>query len=384
MKFWRELRAALVIVLIANVGATAHALIVFNDGNDHIHVTGSVTIAYDSNIFANSLSDTGDYIYTATLTAEYARRAGWIGVDATVAVDASRFSSNEGENFNNPRYNLELTKLSGRTTGSFTLNAARESRADPEVNLRSDSWNYGAGLNVKYPVIERYALAGSLGYSLVDYSDNTLYVDLESYSASADLFYVLTPDRDLNAGYRYRENNSSIDTSTIDHAFLVGVSGRVIRSFTGSLRFGYQYRVPKDSTESTLSGWTGSASLTHTFTQKLTLSVKAEKDFSTTATNVSVDRTSSSLDAQYAFNARWNASAGVGYGHTRFLGRRGIDLPSGRQRRDTSLSARAGVGYSKNDKLKISLDYHWSQNWSTIAYSDFIRRGWSLSVSSRW
>lgn len=384
MKFWRELRAAVVLLVGANVGATARALIVFNDGNDHIYVTGTAGIAWDSNIFANNGGNNDDFVYTASVLLEYTRRAGMLGVNGSVEVFASRYSSNEGENFNNPRFNLEFTKLSGRTTGSLTLSAARESRADPEVNLRNESWNYGAGLNVKYPVIDRYALAASIGYGLADYLDNTLYVDLESYSASVDLFYVLRSDRDLIAGYRFRKNESSVDTTTYDHAFMVGVSGRVVRSITGTVRVGYQRRIPTNSRDESFNAWTGSASLTNSFSQKLTATAGVTKDFSTTAFNANIDRTSGTLDATYAFNARWNANAGVNYGYTRFLGRQGIDLVSGRQRRDTFFGSRAGIGYGKSEKFKVSLDYHWSRNWSTIAYSDFIRKSWSLSVSSRW
>ena len=40
----------------------------------------------------------------------------------------------------------EFTKQTGRTTGSLSLSASRESRADAAVNLRSTSWNIPVGL----------------------------------------------------------------------------------------------------------------------------------------------------------------------------------------------------------------------------------------------
>lgn len=384
MKFWRELRTSIVLLLTTCViCAPAHGLVTFNDGHDHIYVTGTIGVAYDSNIFTNAQSN-GDYVYTASVLAEYSRRAGWIAVNGSLEMRASRFSSYEEQNFDNPKLGLEFTKQSGRTTGALTLSAAKENRADPSVNFRNESWNYGVGLSAKYPVIERYSLAGSLSYSLVDYTDNRLYVDLNSYSASGDLFYVLSNERDLVAGYRYRQNESSANTSTSDHAFTAGVKGRIVRGYNGSVRFGYQYRVPNNSADSSYSSWTGSASISHAFGKKLSVTGQVEKDFSTTATNINIDSTSASLDLQYTFNARWNAQAGVGYTRTNFLGAAGRLLSNGRPREDTTLHAHVGVGYSPNEHFKLSLNHTWAKNWSTLQYSDFIRQGWSLSLSSRW
>ena len=142
----------------------ARALVTLNDSHDHIFVSTSFGVSHDSNVFASNGSP-GDYVYSTGVTADYSRRAGWIGVNASVAMSASRFGKVKNQNFSNPNYSLELTKQSGRTTGSFTLSGARESRADASVNLRTDSWNYNAGLNYKYPIIERFTLSGALGYS---------------------------------------------------------------------------------------------------------------------------------------------------------------------------------------------------------------------------
>ncbi|HEX2852532.1 MAG TPA: TonB-dependent receptor [Opitutaceae bacterium] len=384
MKFWRDLRTGLVLLLTTSViCAPAHALVTFNDGHDHIYVTGTIGVAYDSNIFANNFSE-DDVVYTATLLGEYARRAGWITVNGSVELTASRFSSHEDENFENPKFELEFTKQGGRTTGSLTLSAAKENRVDPFVNIRNESWNYGAGLNVKYPVIDRYSLAGSVFYSLVDYSDNRLYVDLRSYGASADLFYVLSKERDLTAGYRFRKNQGLLNTSTTDHAFTAGLKGRIVRGYNGSVRFGYQTRILDDTGDTSFDSWTGSGSVTHAFGKRFSLTGDLAKDFSTTSTNVSIDTLRTSLDGQYTFNARWNAHGGIGYSRTRFLGAAGIILPGGRQREDSTFFANVGVGYNPNEHLKVSLNYTWAENWSTLQYSDFIRRGWSLTVSSRW
>ena len=384
MNFPRELRASVLPLLVASAFTVpARGLIVFNDGHDHVYVTGTATVTHDSNIFGNNLDD-GDTLYSASVMAEYTRRAGWIGVNASLSLESTRFGSHTSENFDDPKFSAEFTKLNGRTTGSLTLNAERDNRADPTVNVRTDSWAYAAGLNAKYPVIDRYTLAGGVNYSFTDYTDNRLYTDQRSLGASVDLFYVLRHDRDLIAGYRFRDNESSRHTGSVDHAFMLGVNGTIVRGYSGSVRFGYQYREPKHSADSTFTGWTGSATVGHNFTKKLTMNLQASEDFSTTATNIDIDRTTLSADLQHSFNARWSVHGGVDYGHSRFLGKNGIIPSMGRNRVDTFFNANAGIGYTKSEHFKIRLDCNWSENWSTLQYSDFIRQSWSLSVTSRW
>ena len=167
---WRGLLAGAALVQITT--ATALALVKFNEGRDQIFVTGTMTIGYDSNIFSNNTNES-DVVTSTTLALEYVRRAGMISVNGNVGWNLGSFAENGSENFSNPSMGLELVKNTGRTTGSFTLGASRQSQADPNIGQRTDSWNYNAGLNWKYPVIERYSLAGCFGYGLLDYIDNT-------------------------------------------------------------------------------------------------------------------------------------------------------------------------------------------------------------------
>jgi hypothetical protein len=133
-----------------------------------------------------------------------------IGVNGNVMWTIGRFAENASDDFADPSLSLELVKETGRTTGSFTLSAARQNQADAALNKRIESWNYNAGLNWKYPVIERYSLAGTLGAGLLDYTDNsTGQVDLNTLYASMDLYYTYNSQRDLFAGYRIRQSDTS-------------------------------------------------------------------------------------------------------------------------------------------------------------------------------
>ena len=393
MKIWREFRAIVALLLAATLACPpARALVTFNDSHDHIYVTGTFGLAHDSNIFASHDSQ-GDFVYTANIVAEYTRRAGWIGINANVAVSASRYGKVKGEDFNNPSYGLELTKQTGRTTGSFTLNVARSSRADAAVNLRTSSWNYNAGLNYAYPIVNRLKLSGTLGYAGQKYIGDTPLANLGTYTANTSLFYMLSGERDLVGGYRYRYSQTSLNTATTDHAVSLGLNGRIIRGINGSVNLGYQLRVPSgvDNKEPRFSAVTASAATSYAVTRKISLSAQASKDFSTTATGASVDTTSANLTAEYAYNSHWSFSASTGGSDSRFLGESGRVVISsgppilyGPSRHDNSANWNASLLYSRSEHLKISFGYGWSENWSTIAFADFIRTNWNLNLSSRW
>jgi hypothetical protein len=362
------------------------ALVNLNDGRDKIHVTGNVSFAWDSNIFAHQGSS-GDYVMSAGLITDYTRKAGLIGVDASMAINASRFNRFTTEDFRNPSFTLEFTKQSGRTTGSLALSAARESRADTAANIRDQSWLYSAGLNLKYPVIERYSLSGGANYSYQRYQDNTALVNLKTYSANLDLFYVYTTERDLTGGYRVRQENTSAGSKNTDHSFTLGLSGKILPKLNGAINAGYQIRNSRDNLrnpsmngilESQYTSWTSSISLTWSLSKKFSVNGQLSKDFNTTSTNFTTDTLMTSLDAQYTFSAKFSASAGVTFSQNRFLGL----FSDGRI--DTFFSSHIDLNYSLNDHLKASLGESYSTNWSTNSYADFSRNLVTLSLSSRW
>lgn len=393
MIFRREFRGGLVGALTAWVTvAPVKALISLNAGHDHIFVTGSVGVSHDSNVFANNEARS-DFLFNSSLQADYTRRAGWIGLDAGVRIDSSRFAEIDGEDFANPSFNLNLLKQTGRTTGTLAVTAARESRADPSLSTRTSSWNYTTDLNLKYPVVKRLALAPQLGYAQREYVDEEAFANLSTYHAGMDLYYILTSDRDAIAGYRYRSGQTSRDTGFVDHSFTTGINGRIIRRINGGIRAGYQVRVPNGiaSGEANFGSWTASGVLTYPLNKKTSFSGRISKDFSTTATDEYVDNTAASLDVQYAYSSRWSASAGIGWGNSRFLGdrARGVMSPEspeilGPQRHDDYINGNVTLDYSLNEHFKFSLSHLWFKNWSTSTVADFVRSNWSFNVVSRW
>jgi len=392
MKFRRELHGAIAVLLITGIACPpARALVTLNDSHDHIFVTGSFGVSRDSNVFANRDS-AGDYVYSSTVVAEYTRRAGWIGVNASLTVTASKFGKLRSEDFSNPSYAMELTKQSGRTTGSFTLSAARESRADSAVNIRASSWNYNAGLSFKYPVVKRFTVSGAFSYSGRRYIDEVQFANLSTYTANADLFYLLSNERDLVGGYRFRESDTSVNTSTTDHALTGGITGRIVKGINGSVRVGYQVRTPHGKTDQAdHRAVTASGSASYVVNRKITINGQVGKDFSTTATDTSVETTTAGLDTSYRYNNHWSVSGGLGWGDSRFLGEQGRVVVSagpprilGVNRHDNYANWNASLNYTFNEHFRAALTYAWFKNWSTVSFADFVRDNWGLNVTSRW
>lgn len=361
----------------ALLASSAHALVRFNDGRDQVFVSASYSWAYDTNIFASNEGGS-DSVSSGNVRIEYTRRAGIIGVNASLAYDISRFQEYKDENFANPSMSLEFTKSEGRTTGSLTLSTARSSRADPATNIRLTSVSYNAGLFLKYPVIERYSLSGQFTYGKTRQIDNASLVDLDTYSAGVDLYYVYTSERDLVAGYRFRSTDTSIGTQAYDHSWSAGVSGKLLPKLNGSFRMGYQVRTTPGIADASTHGMFLTGSTSWNFDAKTSITGSITKDFSTTATAVNIDTLASSLDLQHTFDVHFSAGLNTGYGHTRFLG----ELGGGRH--DDYFTWGGNVNYTMREYLKLMLTYTYFRNWSTLSFSDFVRQSVTFTVSTRF
>lgn len=390
----RKLHVPVALALAAIVAVPpAQALITFNESHDHIYVTGTVSVASDSNIFSSADGE-GDYIVSSSVSAEYTRRAGWIGVNFNAGVAASNYGKFRSEDFMNPSLSMELTKKGGRTPLSFTLSANRASRADSAVNVRTTSWNYNAGLNFRYHIVGTWDLSGGLGYSSRVYTDETVFANLATYSGNIDLYHVLSTERDMVMGYRYRYSETSRDTHSTDHGINGGLNGKIIRGVTGSMRLGYQQRTSGGvgvTGDNKYDSWTASGSTSYAFNKKSNVGLSISKDFSTTADDTSVDTLSAGAEFQYAFTSRFSSNASASWMHSQFLGEGGrVELDPGppvvlgRNREDTSVALGWGLNWARTEHLRLSFSYTWSKNWSTLSFADFVRSSYSLTLSSRW
>jgi hypothetical protein len=373
--FQRVLTAAIGLAVLL---PDAHALLRLNQGKDLIHLTVNGQVGWDSNLFSTA-NGQGDVLAVASIVADYQRRAGAIGLDAAIGLEAGHFNEYDTEDYLNPRASVEFTKSSGRTTGSWASSATRKSQGDVAASLRAESWDYDTTLNLRYPVIERYSITGSVGYARTDYLNSPILIDLNTTQASSDLLYAINSQRDLIAGYRYRVSDSAADTVSRDNAFIVGLSGKILPKVSGTVRAGYQSRQTKGlGLVERNDGLTAATSATWNINGRSSLTAQVTHDFATTSTDVSTDSSAYTLDYKAAFNPRWSATAGAGLGFLEFLGQRGAG------RSDTYATASLGVTWKRSDRLAVSLSYAHLSNWSTLALADYARHTVSLGVSSRF
>lgn len=355
---------------------TARALLNIDGSRNQVFVFGSVNFAYSSNIFSDS-SGRGDYSSTSEVGLELKRRAGIIAVDATFKVDYQGFNKYTGENSLNPSFAIEFDKTVGRTTGAFTVSAFRETRSDTVANLLTSSWNFPLGLNIKYPINDKFYFTSSSSYLQRNYSTSTVLTNLTDYSEGVDLFYVYTSKLDLLAGYRLRVSRTTNGNDTTDHWFNIGATGGLFAKLNGSVRLGYQIRDDRGGNES-FTHVNALASVGWPITRKLTLASQISRDFNTVATGASIDSSSISLRAIYAYSRKLELDGGVSYGRNLFLGQ------TGPQRRDDFFSWDVGAHYKLNEHLTLGASYTYFKNWSTVSLSDFDRTGFSFDASSRF
>ena len=380
--------------LLALIAALpAHALLRFNDGRDQVYVTAYVGAGYDSNVFTSAASQ-DDLIISGGAGMEYARKAGLIGVNGALKWDFGTFSTYSSEDYLNPSASLEFSKGTGRTTGAVQFNANRESTADPTVGLRTDSWNYGVNLNLRYPVIDRYTIAGNIGWSRIDYSDDRgLFSDLDTYTIGTDLLYSWRSDRDLLAGYRFRHSDAQFESSSLDHSVYLGVAGRIVSKLSGSARVGWTNhttRYPRGIPEENEDGLFVALSGTWPASQRATYTLALAQDFSTTSTNFQTRTSSADLTGLFSHTVKFSTRANVGVGYTEFLSgfAEGASGPTrgfrGEDRNDHYVTAGLGANYTVNNHVSVGAYYNYYRNWSDHSDYAFQRHSVGVTISTRW
>jgi hypothetical protein len=363
----------------------AWGLVSLEDGRDHIFVDGMIEMGYDSNVFANSLNQ-GSFVYQGSITADFTRRAGWIGVNVTAGVSFAGFASFKQQDYVDPKMTAEFTKQTGRTTGSLTFSVEKDNRADVDVNTRDVSWNYDLGLNFQYPVIERYSVSGSFDWNKLRYEDGQLFTNSNAYTGNLFLYYILNDQRDLFANYRSRVTDEANGDSYVDNALSGGVSGRVFGPFNGSVQLGYQDRTPHGGPDAgtKFNDFTASGSATWNISRRMTLTANLSKDYLVTANALDVDATSAGLTFQDSFTAKASATLMALGGENEFLGAEGLTAPDHGRRVDYFTSASAACFYTLNQHLKVSVNYTYYESWSTVDLAAFSRNQLNLTLQSHW
>ena len=354
----------------------SHALLNVDGSRNQFFTFGSVTYAYNSNLFAEA-SGRGDSSINASAGVKLKRRAGLIGLNTIGKIDYERFGKYSDENSVKPDFYLELNKASGRTTGALTLRAFRESLSDSAVNLRTSAWNVPVELDLTYPINDKFYATSNTAYLQRRYTDTTILRNLTTYSEGLDLFYVYTSKLDLLAGYRVRLDQTTRGLDTTDHWFNLGASGGLFAKLNGTVRLGYQLRQAEGGREN-FSHINALAALGWPVTRKIRLAGQISRDFNTIATGASVDISSVGVRAIYAYSRKLEFDTGIAYGHNVFLG------ATQAQREDTFLSADLGARFKLNEYVSLAASYTYLHNWSSLNFANFVRQGVSFDLSIRF
>lgn len=370
-------RLGLLLVALLALTPFARALVNFDGTRNQLYVFGGLTFGYDSNIYAEA-EGRGDYSIIAQAGTELKRKAGLIAVDFTAKVDVVHYGEFTEEDSVNPNFALTLTKDSGRTTGSFSVSAYRETRSDAAVNLRTSSLNYPVSLDLRYPVHEKLYLTSDTEYVHRTYEDNAALVDYSDISEALDFFYTYSSKLDLLAGYRFRLSEAAVYGRAYDHWFSVGATGGILPKLTGTFRVGYQLRDVEIGSPDHYDHFNFMAGLTWPVMRKLSISLNALRDFGTIATGESVDTSSLSLAALYTYNSKLQFTSSVGTGRNDFLGDTQND------RRDTFFNWDLVATYKMNEHFQLGATYVYFRNWSSIPVGDYENHRVSVTLSARY
>lgn len=353
----------------------AHALFNLNQGKDLVFASATYSIGYDSNVFTRA-SGRSSFTQSASAALDYTRQAGLIAVTANIAVSSGRFESLRGQDFFDPSIAISLRKRYGRTTGTWSVTGRRESQPDPDVGARTRSWNYGSAVDVRYPVNDRYYLTNNVRGQFRQYQGSTTFSDLDTFSDSFAINYIYTSKLDLNGAYTIGVSDTSMNTKAYDHSLTFGASGSILPKLNGTINVGLQRR----NSTSTIGGresfnsFTSGTTLKWLLSRRLTFNADLNESFSTTATDISVNRASAGLRTTASISSKYIANAGIVYTISDFLGKAGAG------RHDDMFQFDASLGVAITTHIRTTLAYMYMINWSNFAGADFERQSLSLTV----
>ena len=369
-----HVRLALLAALFAS--SQAYGLLTLEGGKSQLGVIGRASFNWDSNLFNNANSEGDSYeIVVAGVT--YDRNAGIIGVKGSAIWSFDFFNKFNSENSADPELKLGFSKGQGKTTGALEFTYRRISQADDAANQRTRLGEFDTNLTVQYPLNERFSLTSTTEVQKHGYKDIAFY-DNDTFSEALDAFMVYTSKLDVFAGYRYRFTNAEGQPDSIDHAFTVGVRGKLLPKLDGTFRIGYQLRDIRQLGSGSLDGVTASASFLWAPRSRILVSSQISKDFSTTSTALSSDGLAWFNQVQLTTSWRVSFNAGFGYSKSKYYSL------SYHVRTDDRFYWQVGADYPITTNIKAEVTYVQSQNWSTESFADFTKEFVSLGIDAKF
>jgi hypothetical protein len=220
----------------------------------------------------------------------------------------------------------------------------------------------------------------------VDYQDQQLFTNMQTYTENLYLYYILNEQRDLFLDYRTRYTDEASGSYDIDNSLSGGVSGKVYGPFNGSLQVGYQERATHGGPDAgdVFNDVYANGSATWNMNRRMTLTANLSRDYSTTATAQSIESTNGGLTFQDSITAKASTTLSGSVGENEFLGAEGLVAPDDGRRIDRFLDLSASYFYTVNQHLKLSVTYGYYRSWSTLGFAEFSRDQLDFTLSSHW
>ena len=369
-----HVRLALLAVLLAST--QAYGLLTLEGGKAQVGVIGRASFNWDSNLFNNANSEDDSYeLLVAGIT--YDRNAGIIGVKGSAIWSFDFFNKFSSENSADPELKLGFSKARGKTTGALEFTYHLSSQADDAANQRTRLAEFGTNLTVQYPLNQRFSLTSTTEVQKHGYKDIAFY-DNDTFSESLDAFMAYTSKLDIFAGYRYRFTNAQGQPDTVDHAFTVGVRGKILPKLDGTFRIGYQVRDIRQIDTGSLDGVTASASFLWAPRSRILVSSQISKDFSTTSTALSSDGLAWFNQVQVTTSWRIAMTAGAGYSQSKYYSL------SEHVRTDDRFYWQLGASYPITTNINAEATFIHSENWSTESFADYTKEFVSLGIAAKF
>ena len=379
-------RTSITLLLLWAVATpSAHALLNFNDGTDLVFVTGTYSIGFDTNVFTRAVSKQST-TQSATVSIDYSRVAGVITVNADVSASAGTFGNIRGQDFADPTFSLAFRKRYGRTTGTLALSTRRESQPDPDAGQRTHDAFYSSNLDVRYPVNDRYYLTNAVGYSWKAYLNQPAFSNLAMLNDSMAVNYVFDSKLDLNAGYAFNLSNTSKDSRAFDQSLLFGASGSILPKLSGTISMGLEQRISDSRIggHEKFTSFTSGSSVKWLFSRRISFNGQLSDDFSTTSTDINVNRLSGGLNGTASLSTRYICSTGVTGTISNYLGKAGYITGTTKNRRDYLFQFDASIGVAITTHIRTTLAYLYMLNTSNDSSASFTRQLVTLTIAATY
>lgn len=384
MKSQLKLLTGAAVSLSAITTLSAAPLVALGDGAA-LFFKGTASAEYQSNIFRDADDEESDtiFIFTPGLELEIGRVSGsTLSGTISIAEQFKLYSDNSDLDTENFLANAALDYRGGSLSASLMASFAQldSTSATSEANVpgiiveREESRLKGYA---EYTFSSLLSVGAGAGYFKQDYT-TAGFIDSETYTVPADIYYELSPKLDLSVGYVYKtvEFDAANAAEFDSHFFNVGARGEILPKLSGRAKVGFELRdVENDDSKTT---YAMEAALSYVPTSLLTIDLGLDRSYQagSTATGSVYTNTEANLAARYAITNMISTSARA------FYAMRNYD--AGSLREDDVYGGGISVNYDPNDYVTFSAGYTYTKvdsNVDAISYDNNIL---NVSASLRY